>query len=1043
MHDNEKEMKEVLSYLVHCPPPVSLDMLISLTGLSALGVLRVIERLKERKVVSEKASHGKGLYFLNSTTFIDAERKKISTEDTRAILNKIIQLYSTTAANLQEGIIALAELYMRLGEAAPAGFEYIDKAAAIQLAQGNKESAAQLYEFLCRVFLAGRIPRKYARVFVNSAIGRISLSGHLIPLQEQITLLRKARSAAISDDLPELAARSCLSLGSALNVGNRSREAFRYLDEARKLAKRAGDVRLLKEASISVSDFLFWKGRVAEALRHYEEAISDIEDFGEDESTLKTVAMVGLLYVICGRVARGIGLIETVRSKAQSMQMPAVLIQADLMKVLSLIEIRNIAEAETCLEKLFSYPREMVGLYALAVAHCCWAFVLIAKDQCEEAFNHLQSGLENLSTVGWTRYNAAWSFECFAVLEAKGFRHDSVNYDSTIRDFLSWDNIYMRGAAFRYRALRDIKVRSDTPRIPSDLKRSEWYLKKAGAQIELARTHLALGRYYIDRGATSRGQTYLEKAWRSFSKFNKQLFPQELITFLPQQRRIEIIMERTISIGETLGVIRDRSLFLDKMINFAMDVTMAKRGGIFIADGKGEVVPMASRNLDPEALNEGYINKIGTKILESSRNGSDGVILDGLSDGGLLAASGITGLICVPARLGRQLYGYLYLDSHLSGGPFSNADLLYGRFLAKQIAIGLSNLASYEEIRILKEHYEDEAQFYKKELGISGPSAGIVGQSEAIKKAMAQVAQVADTDSTVMITGETGVGKELIAKAIHNTSARRHAPFIRVNLAAIPQELIPSELFGHEKGAFTGAVERNKGRFELAHRGTIFLDEIGELPNAVQVKILGVLQERVFERLGSGKSIASDFRVIAATSRDLRQAVEAGRFRRDLYYRLNVFPIHIPPLRERREDIPLLAAHFLEEFAKKMGKKIKHITESELNKLLQYDWPGNVRELEHHIERAVILTERNSHILRLPGIPIILERPTTVAQYLPLAEMEKEYIEKVLFATRWKVGGLGGAASILGMNPKTLFSRMQKLGLSKPYRGLSDALQQD
>jgi len=1039
-----QETKEVISYLVHFPPPVSLDVLISLTGLSALGVLRVIEGFKERKVVTEKASHGKGVYFINNPTFIDIERKKISTENTRAVLNKIIQLYSTTAANGQEGTVALAELYMRLGEATPEGFEYIDKAAAMHLALGDKESAAQLYEFICRAFMAGRIPRKHTKVFVNSAIQRIALSGHLMPLQEQIALLKKARSAAMGEDLPEHAARASLSLGWALKVGDRHTEAFRYVNEARIIAKRVGDAKLLKEASISASDYLFWKGRVAEAVRHYEEAISDVEDFDDDESTLNAVVMVGLLYVICGRVARGIGLIETVRSKAQSAQLHEVLIHADLMKVLSLIEIRNITEAEACLEKLFSYPKEMLGLYGLAVAHCCRVFVLVTKSQYEVAFTHLQLGIEHLSAAGWTRYNASWVFECLDALEAKGFRHDSVNYDGAIRDFLAWDNIYMRGVALRYRALRDIKVRNDTPRILSDLKRSEQYLKKAGAQIELARTQLALGRYYIDRNDAKRGQTYLERAWGSFAQFNRQLFPEELIMYLPQQRRIEIIMERTISIGETLGVIHDRSLFLDKMINFAMDVTMAKRGGVFIVDGKGEIALMASRNLDPECLGEGYVNKLRAKIEESSGNGSDGVILDGGSDSGLLVEAGITGLICVPARLGKKLYGYLYLDSHLSGGPFSNTDLLYVRFLAKQIAIGLSNLTSYEEIKFLKEHYEDEALFYKKELGISGPSVGLTGQSEAIKKVMTQVAQVAGTDSTVLITGETGVGKELIAKAIHNTSARNRASFIHVNLSAMPQELIPSELFGHEKGAFTGAVERHKGRFELAHLGTIFLDEIGELPNAVQVKILGVLQTRVFERLGSGKSIDSDFRVIAATNRDLRQAVEAGRFRRDLYYRLNVFPIYMPPLRERREDIPLLAVHFLQKFAKKMGKNIEHISENGLTKLLQYDWPGNVRELEHYIERAVILTERNSRILRLPDIPIVLLQQTTpAARYLPLAEMEKEYIEKVLSTACWKVGGIGGAASILGMNPKTLFSRMYKLGISKPARRISNTPRQD
>ncbi len=802
-----------------------------------------------------------------------------------------------------------------------------------------------------------------------------------------------------------------------------------------KLAKQIGNTKLLKEVSIAASDFLFWKGRVAEAVRHYEETLRNIQELGDDETAMKAVATLGLLYVLCGRVAHGMDLIEMVQSKAQSLHMHDVLIHGEVSKALSLIEVRNIAEAEVCLEKLFSYPKESLGLYGLAVAHCCRAFVLARRDQNEEAFTNLQLGVEYLTTVGWTRYNAAWVFECLDTLESKGFRHGIVNYDGAIRDYLSWDNIYMRGVALRYRALRDMTGHGDTPRILSDLKRSDRYLKKSGAQIELARTHLALGRYYLDRGDTRRGQTYIEKAWRSFSKFNRQLFPEELIAFLPQQRRIEIIMERTISIGETLGVTRDRSLFLDRMIDLAMDITVARGGGIFIIDGKGNVSPMAMRNIDPERIGEGYAGTIRERLQDATRNGSDGVFLDGFSDKDLRADVNIAGLICVPIRLGRRLYGHLYLESHENGEPFSSVDLLYSRFLAKQIGIGLANLEAYEEIKILREPSNHEVSPGKDDFDVSGPSLGIIGQSEAIKKALTQVAQVAGTDSTVLITGETGVGKELIAKAIHKISARRDAPFIHVNLAAIPQELIPSELFGHEKGAFTGAIERNKGRFELAHHGTVFLDEVGELPNAVQVKILGVLQERFFERLGSGKSIASDFRVIAATNRDLREAVEAGRFRRDLYYRLNVFPIHIPPLVERKEDIPLLAIHFLKKFAKKMGKNIERIAENGMNRLLAYDWPGNVRELEHYIERAVILTEKSTNTLHLPEIPVTPAQKTSPAvQYLPLAKMEQEYIERVLATTRWKVGGHGGAASILGMNPKTLFSRMYKLGISKPHR---------
>ena len=271
--------------------------------------------------------------------------------------------------------------------------------------------------------------------------------------------------------------------------------------------------------------------------------------------------------------------------------------------------------------------------------------------------------------------------------------------------------------------------------------------------------------------------------------------------------------------------------------------------------------------------------------------------------------------------------------------------------------MGLSNIRIYEEMRERKDRFEEEAIFYKQEMGIASSPEMIIGKSAAIKTVIDQMRQVACTDSSVLIMGETGVGKELVAKAIHNLSERRDGPFIPVNLAAFPQELVASELFGHEKGAFTGAHEKNKGRFELADGGTIFLDEIGDLPFNVQVKLLRVLQDGAFERLGSAKPIQSDFRVIAATNKDLSLEVEKGTFRQDLYYRLNVFPVHVPSLRERKEDIPLIGHHFVDKFSKKMGKGIRRIPGEELKKLMEYHWPGNVRELKHLIERAVILSD--------------------------------------------------------------------------------------
>jgi formate hydrogenlyase transcriptional activator len=322
------------------------------------------------------------------------------------------------------------------------------------------------------------------------------------------------------------------------------------------------------------------------------------------------------------------------------------------------------------------------------------------------------------------------------------------------------------------------------------------------------------------------------------------------------------------------------------------------------------------------------------------------------------------------------------------------------------------------------------------------PFAEIIGTSAALRRVLHQVETVAPTDATVLITGETGTGKELIAHAIHELSQRRSHAFVQLNCAAIPTGLLESELFGHEKGAFTGAVTQRIGRFELAHHGTIFLDEIGEMPLELQPKLLRVLQDREFERLGSPRTLRTDARLIAATNRDLPTMVETQQFRADLFYRLHVFPVHVPALRERPEDIPLLVHHFTQQFARRMRKTIETIPASTMQSLMQYPWPGNIRELQNIIERAVILSPgpvlqvcrtdllpRAAEMVPMPHEPLDRARCTSLRS--ALEETERRRILRALEECKWMVAGPDGAAVRLGLKRSTLQYRMQKLGLSR------------
>jgi len=353
-------------------------------------------------------------------------------------------------------------------------------------------------------------------------------------------------------------------------------------------------------------------------------------------------------------------------------------------------------------------------------------------------------------------------------------------------------------------------------------------------------------------------------------------------------------------------------------------------------------------------------------------------------------------------------------------------------YVGTGIDVTASRLA-FQEIQKVKDQLHKENIAFREEIDASSMLEEIVGSSEALRRVISQVAKVAGTESTVLITGETGTGKELIARAIHKRSARANRPFIRLNCAAIPPSLIASELFGHEKGAFTGATNRRQGRFEMANGGTLFLDEIGELRAETQIALLRVLQEREIERIGGGAVIPVDVRIIAATNRELPSAIEEGKFRQDLYYRLNVFPIHAPPLRHRKDDIPLLVTYLIKRFAARAGKNILHIAKHTLDRFQTYEWPGNIRELQNVIERAVILCDSDTlqiedSWLQAGKCQAVEERVTLDSS---LDHREREMIEAALTACKGRVAGASGAAAKLGIPRTTLESRIKSLGISK------------
>ena len=397
----------------------------------------------------------------------------------------------------------------------------------------------------------------------------------------------------------------------------------------------------------------------------------------------------------------------------------------------------------------------------------------------------------------------------------------------------------------------------------------------------------------------------------------------------------------------------------------------------------------------------------------------------------IMADHGVRTLCCVPLFTPNNTLGFLNL-TRMEAEAFTPADLELLSQVAGQIAIALENSLNYQEVTRLKENLATEKLYLEEELRLDKNLAEVVGESPALQAVVKGVQIVAPTDAIVLISGETGTGKELVARAIHDLSGRKQQTFVKLSCAAIPSGLLESELFGHEKGAFTGATSAKIGRFELAHKGTLFLDEIGEIPLELQSKLLRAIQEQEFERLGSNRTIRVDARIVAATNRDLKQMVDDRLFRSDLYYRLSVFPVRMPPLRERREDIPLLIRHFTRKFAKRLGRNVEVVPSHVIDALTRYDWPGNIRELQNLIERSVILS--SGRLLQVPLAEILdgSHADETAAEKVPDAA-ERDRIIRALKESRGIVGGPHGAAARLGLKRTTLQFRMKKLHISREY----------
>ena len=1024
--DSGKRHLLLLAALV--PPPVSLDTLIAVSRFKAVEILQFLDNLVSFNVLSSDASLGRGYYHFANEQLVRFILDHSSPEDLQVRVGDLISYYENMAEDREEHCLTLAHLY-RISGTSSTRLDYFLKAAVHFTSLEMGEEAISYYRIILDHPPDEIASREQKEIYVEAAIGITATYGHMLSLPEQSAFLVSAQHFSEEIDDRERLLTIHLVLGKTREVEGFYEKAAHHLDQAWLLAQELGNENLLKKAALMTSDFLFRQGRVDEAVKRYEEVIGDLEDFSSDAATLRGCATLGWCYGVSGQTSRGVGLIEAVRIKTEEHHMKEIKAFADQMMALTLLEARRVSEAEIYLNSILSLPEGIVGYSILWATHWCVAYVAYRHGDLEECLREHIRGCELLKEYGRPHHRGGWVLEYLEGLETAGMGYPAVTLESELQRLITWPDIFMKGVAYRFRGQKSERASGHTESIRADFEMSLELLTRSGARLELARTQIVLARAFIREGDPKKAKKLLEEAWDAMSRSNADLFPEDLKRYIEEKSHEDLLISTIVEIGNVLGTVREKKKLLELMIQLTMRFTFAERGGFFLLGEDGQLDLVASRNLDLAMVRSDRFRPYLKVIEDVARLEKETIKKTiGFQEPERPWDSQPNWMICSPVILQDRVLGVLYLASKVTRQYLKN-DLLLLRAISTQVAVALDNASAYEKIASLKDRLEEETRYYRMDSEVSPQLDPMIGCSDAIRLVRNQMQKVAPMDSTVLIMGETGVGKELVARGIHRLSGRFSGPFIAVNVASFSGGVIESELFGHEKGAFTGASKSRLGRFELAQGGTLFLDDIQNLSLDIQAKLLRVLEEKEFERVGGSHTLKADFRLIAATNRPLKDMVDEKLFRSDLYYRLNVFPIKVPLLRDRQEDIPVLALHFLKMYNSNLGKDIQGISKRNMKRLISYAWPGNVRELRHVIERAVILSEGKS--LVLPSFQAYGREDSEPSRELTLEEMERSYIIKTLEKCAWKVGGEGGAARLLGLKPTTLHSKMKKLGIRR------------
>ncbi|MGV8059692.1 MAG: sigma 54-interacting transcriptional regulator [Smithellaceae bacterium] len=853
------------------------------------------------------------------------------------------------------------------------------------------------------------------------------------------------------------------------------KKSQRYLSTALNTAKHLKDTRSEASLELLIGQHYWMSIQYDQATQHFDNGWKIIKKIEDEELYKQGLKVRGLTYVVKGQYFKAIEAYEQYLGEIEPVDDTDFSFSAALNLALCYTEVGMPQRGLGICERIYNYSKKKANWPWLTIASVGFGMIFLEMMQLKTSRSYFTEALElarredipmaevlagiGLSNIDYTEGNINAAAEHFKVI--RRIRKSSILYAVNYYPILP--TMYILYATdpirfaeykpridflnqikkeetntFTYVMLQRLKIGLPENKEPvtekiSKLLELEKTITQMGATLGLAKIRIDLARLFHQSCEWKKAKYYATQVYKFLVPFTKNCFPADLQHLIPQNKvnKNERLFDVVVEMGDALNDHGNLERLLTNIITSISRLTGAERAALFIKDDSSSDPKMiASRNFLQEEIQEASFEK-SLRAIHSAVSSNDSEIIQYDLNGNASADS--RRVIITPLRSGKRVTGVLYQDSRFFSLKTSPDDIKLLSALASQIGVSIDRAQAYDEIARLNKKLIQENLYYLEEKEEFRPFGEIIGTSKTVRNLHGLIRKVAPTNSTVLISGETGVGKELVARAIHRESLRGKYPFIRVNCAALPDTLIDSELFGHEKGAFTGAVKSREGRFELANLGTIFLDEVSELPLPTQSRLLRIIQEKEFQRVGGTKILHSDFRLITATNKDLQEEVAKGKFREDLFYRLNVFPIHVPPLREHKEDIPLLAVHFFKLYCSQSNRPYAGIPEPEMEHLKNYSWPGNIRELSNMIERHIIMGSSTISLPELKSKGRTIRKISRTGGNIKLKNIvqdeERRHILEALEKTKGKVGGKDGAAVLLGMNRTTLICRMKILNI--------------